>query len=70
VGGLTPVIFHMRQIPPLRYFAYVLPTIWLILAGVILLCSLAFTPPFGLPVIAPLYVVGTVAGIVAVYKQL
>jgi hypothetical protein len=59
----------MNRVPPLRYFLYVLPTIWLILAAVLLLGSLAFSS-IGLAVILPIMVVGTVAGIVAVFTQM
>jgi hypothetical protein len=58
----------MRR-PPLRYFLYVLPVTWLILAAVMLLGSLAFSS-IGLAVVIPVLVVGTVAGIVAVFTQM
>ncbi len=68
MGGLSAVVIVMRRMPPLRNFAYVLPTVWLILAGVLFLLSLAFSS-IGLEVIVPVLAVGTIAGIVAVYTQ-
>jgi hypothetical protein len=59
----------MKRLPPLRYFLYVLPTIWVILAAVMLLGSLAFSA-MGLAVVLPVLIVGTVAGIVAVFTQM
>ena len=54
--------------PPVRYFVYVLGTIWIVVALVLFLTGLAFER-MGLEVIITVFVVSTIAGVVSVFSQ-
>jgi hypothetical protein len=58
----------MRRSAPLRHYVYVLLTIWAVMALVFLGWTLIADTPT-LPILIPLLVVSTVAGIVAVRAQ-
>ncbi len=59
----------MRRPPPFRYYAYVLLTVWAVMAIMFSLWALVADGP-GLLVIVPVFTAVTIAGVVAVRTQL